>query len=137
MEVKTRHSFHIDAMVVLSEHIHCIWTLPENDHDFSLRWRQIKSAFSRQIPLTEGRSKSRIDKNERGLWQRRFWEHAIRDEADFQRHVDYIHFNPVKHGWVSQVSDWPYSSFSKYVTEGVYPENWGGESVDEDIEVGE
>lgn len=124
--VKLNHPFNIDAMVVLPDHLHCILTLPQNDHNFSLRWRQIKSEFSRNISKTECRTKSRISKQERGIWQRRFWEHAIRDDIDFQNHVDYIHFNPVKHGLVEQVSQWSYSTFHKYVEEKILPVDWGG-----------
>jgi len=125
-EVKQAHSFKIEAVVILPDHLHCIWTLPEGDDDFSTRWRQIKAAFSRRLPKTEHRSKSRLNKGERGVWQRRFWEHAIRDEVDYQRHVDYIHYNPVKHGYVTRVVDWPFSSFHRYVKLGVYPANWAG-----------
>jgi putative transposase len=124
--VKQTHPFHIDAMVVLPDHLHALWTLPEGDDDFSLRWRQIKSAFSRQIEKKERISKSRATKNERGLWQRRFWEHAIRDEWDFSKHVDYIHLNPVKHNLVQRVADWPFSSFHRYVRLGIYARDWLG-----------
>jgi len=110
-EIKQTHPFQIDAIVVLPDHLHTLWTLPKGDDDFSLRWRQIKSAFSREIEKGERISKSRMQKQERGIWQRRFWEHAIRNEQDYTLHVDYIHFNPVKHGYVRQVADWPYSSF--------------------------
>ena len=122
--VKQHHPFGIDAIVVLPDHLHCIWTLPESDDDFSLRWRQIKTAFSRQIPFGERRSASRSEKGERGIWQRRYWEHAIRDDDDYQRHVDYIHFNPVKHGYVVQPAEWPYSSFRRFVRLGIYPHDW-------------
>jgi len=135
--VKAKHPFRVDSIVVLPEHLHCIWTLAENDADFSLRWRQIKSAFSRCIPDTEIRSKSRIRKKERGIWQRRFWEHAIRDEQDFEKHVDYIYFNPVKHGLVKSVMDWPYSSFHRDVELGIYPSSWGMEYVEKINVVGE
>jgi len=124
--VKEAHPFEIDAIVIMPEHLHTIWTLPDGDHDFSQRWRQVKSAFSREIAKEEQISKSRLRKQERGIWQRRFWEHAIRDEEDFRRHVDYIHFNPVKHGYVQKVSDWPHSSFHRYVRLGILPENWAG-----------
>ena len=124
--VKTKHPFDIDAMVVLPEHLHCIMRLPAGDDDFSLRWRQIKSAFSRNVPGTGTKNKSRSSKGERGLWQRRFWEHLIRDERDFRHHVDYVHFNPVKHGYVACVGDWPYSTFHGYVKRAVYPVDWGG-----------
>jgi putative transposase len=102
---RKRHSFAVDAIVVLPEHIHAIWTLPANDSDFALRWRLIKTVFSRGLPDGEHCSESHKRKGERGIWQRRYWEHLIRDDADFARHVDYIHINPVKHGLVSQVAD--------------------------------
>ncbi len=93
-EVKQAHPFEMEASVILPDHLHCIWTLPEDDDDFSTRWRQIKTAFSRRLPKIERRSESRLNKGERGIWQRRFWEHGVRDDKDFQRHVDYIHYNP-------------------------------------------
>ena len=123
--VRARHPFTIDAMVVLPEHLHAVWTLPPDDADHSLRWRLIKTCFSRQIPRGEQRSDSRIARNERGVWQRRYWEHLIRDEDDLRRHVDYIHFNPVKHGHVARAADWPYSSFHRYVAEGRLSPDWG------------
>ena len=135
-EVRQKYPFKIDAWVVLPEHMHCVWTLPHDDSDFSTRWRLIKSGFSRRIPREENRSAVRLRNNERGIWQRHYWEHLIRDELDFQRHLDYIHVNPVKHGWVRQVKDWPYSTFHRYVQEGVYPLDWCG-VVDEAIMVGE
>lgn len=135
-EVRHKYPFKIDAWVVLPEHMHCVWTLPPNDSDFSTRWRLIKSGFSRRIPKKENRSAVRLRNNERGIWQRHYWEHLIRDELDFQRHLDYIHMNPVKHGWVRQVKDWPYSTFHRYVQEGVYSLDWCG-VVDEAIMAGE
>ena len=129
--VKSAHPFRTEAIVVLPEHLHAVWSLPEGDDDFSLRWRQIKSAFSRQIENTERISNSRAGRQERGIWQRRFWEHAIRDENDYVRHVDYIHFNPVKHRLVQRARDWPYSSFHRHVLLGVYPADWAG--VDDDL----
>ena len=96
-QTRLRHPFTIDAMVVLPDHLHAIWTLPNGDADFAGRWRLIKSAFSRNLPKGEAISHSRPAKGERGIWQRRFWEHTIRDEDDFARHFDYIHINPVKH----------------------------------------
>jgi len=117
--VKTRHPFRIDTVVILPDHLHCIWTLPPNDTDFSARWGLIKATFSRTIEKGERISQSRQKRGERGLWQRRFWEHQIRDEADFHRHIDYIHWNPVKHGWVRQVADWPHSSFHVYLERGI------------------
>ncbi|MBC7946083.1 MAG: transposase, partial [Burkholderiales bacterium] len=124
------HPFSVEAVVVLPDHLHCIWTLPPEDCDFATRWKKIKASFSRHIPKDEQRSASRIDKGERGIWQRRYWEHTIRDERDLQTHVDYIHFNPVKHGYVDRVRDWPYSSFHRYVRSGMCPLDWaGGETI--------
>ncbi|MFA6163847.1 MAG: transposase [Methylobacter sp.] len=119
-----RHPFVIEAIVVLPEHLHCLWRLPEGDDDFSLRWRLIKAHFSRHIVSGERVSASRQRKNERGIWQRRYWEHLIRDDIDYQRHFDYIHYNPVKHGYVAKVADWPYSSFHRCVKRGIYPPDW-------------
>ncbi|MEH6875356.1 MAG: transposase [Candidatus Competibacter sp.] len=133
--VRAAHPFRIEAVVVLPDHLHTLWTLPAGDHDFSLRWRQLKSAFSRAMETEEHLSASRARKRERGIWQRRFWEHAIRDEEDFSRHVDYIHYNPVKHGHVKSVVEWPYSSFHRHVGWGVYPADWAGAGVaDLDVE---
>ena len=123
--VRTEMPFVVDAIVVLPDHLHTIWVLPPGDPDFSTRWKKIKAAFSRQLPRIERRSESRTQKGERGIWQRRFWEHALRDEADWRRHMDYIHFNPVKHGHTRRTADWPYSSFHRYVKLGVYPHEWG------------
>ena len=118
--------FHIDAWVVLPDHIHCIWTLPDGDTDFSNRWRMIKATFSRGMVGGEKRSASRSAKGERGVWQRRFWEHTIRDEHDYRVHMDYVHFNPVKHGYVESVAAWPYSTFQRCVQAGLYPADWSG-----------
>jgi putative transposase len=135
--VRQRHPFVLDAIVVLPEHLHAIWTLPEGDADFSVRWRLIKSAFSRALPAGETVSPSRAAKGERGIWQRRYWEHTLRDEKDFERHVDYIHFNPVKHGHVRRVKDWPYSSFARMVRSGTYPVDWAGDNSDDKSNFGE
>ena len=105
--------------MLLPDHIHCIWKLPEGNHDYSGRWREIKKRVSRHLDAHTDRRK------ERGLWQRRFWEHLIRDEEDWRRHVDYIHYNPVKHGLVKRVSEWPWSSFARAVERGWYPADWG------------
>ncbi len=118
--------FDIIAIVVLPDHLHCIWRLPVGDDDNATRWRHIKTLFSRSIPAGERRSRRRQLKGERGIWQRRYWEHLIRDEADFLAHVDYAHINPVKHGLVAQVADWPHSSFHRYVRIGYLPADWGG-----------
>ncbi|WP_022949761.1 REP-associated tyrosine transposase [Methylohalobius crimeensis] len=120
-EVKSRHPFHIDAMVILPDHLHVVWTLPEGDCDHPTRWMLIKTGFSRRIPAGEQRNQSRMTKGERGIWQRRYWEHLIRNERDYGRHEDYIHYNPVKHGYVKRVMDWPYSTFHREVERGIYP----------------
>jgi putative transposase len=130
-ETRRRHSFTIAAIVVLPDHLHTIWTLPEGDADFSTRWRLIKSAFSRNLATGERISQSRAAKGERGIWRRRYWEHTIRDDDDFARHVDYTHINPVKHGLVARVRDWPYSSFHRMVRLGVYRGDWAGDVVDD------
>ncbi|MEH6576303.1 MAG: transposase [Amphritea sp.] len=123
--VKVRHPFIIDAMVVLPDHLHAIWTLPECDSDYAKRWMLIKAGFSRGIDKQEVTSASRQSKGERGIWQRRYWEHLIRDDNDYARHVDYIHFNPVKHGYVNLASDWPFSSIHKFIRNGVFNRDWG------------
>ncbi len=133
-KVKQAHPFVIEAMVVLPEHLHAIWRLPNDDVDFATRWSLIKAGFSRRMDKTETIRTSRLAKRERGIWQRRYWEHCIRDEKDFERHVDYIHYNPVKHGYVKHVIDWPYSTFHKYVERVVLPTDWGDSVVN--IEVG-
>jgi len=135
--VRVQHPFAIDAIVVLPDHLHAICTLAPDDSDFALRWRLIKTTFSHGLPRNERRSTSRHAKHERGIWQRRYWEHLIRDEADFSRHVDYIHMNPVKHGLVKHVADWPYSSFHGYVKAGVLPVDWGGDMALEEDRYGE
>jgi putative transposase len=126
MSVQERCPFETIAICVLPDHLHAVWSLPPRDPDFSLRWSLIKSGFSRGLPGDMRRSSSKIARRERGIWQRRYWEHAIRDDADLERHVDYIHFNPVKHGHVSQVCDWPHSSFHRYVARGLLAPDWGG-----------
>ncbi len=126
-QVRTRHPFQIDAWVVLPDHLHCVWTLPPDDSNFSLRWRLIKSGFSRSLPKTERRSEIRKAAGERGIWQRHYREHVIRDDSDFQRHVDYVYVNPLKHGYVKRVSDWPDSTFHQYVKQGIYPLTWCGD----------
>jgi putative transposase len=126
--VRERHPFEIAAAVVLPDHLHAIWVLPDGDADYASRWRLIKGAFSRALPGDEAISTSRGQKGERAIWQRRYWEHTLRDENDFERHAHYIHFNPVKHGHTGRVQDWPYSSFHRMVRAGVYPPDWGGDS---------
>lgn len=118
-KVKSTRHFDIDAMVVLPDHLHCIWRLPDGDADYSSRWREIKKATSRQISTTTNQ------RGERMVWQRRFWEHVIRDERDWRNHLDYIHYNPVKHGLVSRPDEWPWSSFGNAVRKGWYDADWG------------
>ena len=124
-KVKQRHPFHIDAIVVLPDHLHAMWTLPQDDADFSKRWILIKSRFSRHIPKNEYRRKSGTDKGERGIWQRGYWEHLIRDEWDYEQHVNYIQYKPVKHGYVEKAADWKLSSIHHYIKEGLIDRNWG------------
>ena len=126
-----RQPFAIDAWVVLPEHMHCLWTLPEGDSDYSGRWRAIKKAFSRALP---GIANAR---GERDIWQKRFWEHTIRDERDYRAHLDYIHFNPVKHGHAQHPAEWPYSSFRKCVERGLYDASWSKPENDPPAETGE
>jgi putative transposase len=128
--VQREHPFETVAICVLPDHLHAVWTRPADDADFSLRWNLIKAGFSRGFAASIRRSASKVVKREKGIWQRRFWEHQICDESDLQRHVDYIHFNPVKHGHVLRVVDWPYSSFHCYVERGVYPLDWAGGAGD-------
>jgi putative transposase len=119
-ECRRRHPFSLAAIVVLPDHIHCIWTLPEEDADYSTRWRLVKAFFTHATGLGDAARK----KGERGVWQRRFWEHTIRDDLDLRRHVDYVHYNPVKHGYVKHVREWPYSSFHRYVKQQLLPLDW-------------
>ena len=128
--VRASHPFTIHAWVVLPDHLHCVIELPIGDADFALRWRLMKSHFSKSLPRTETLSATRLRRGERGIWQRRFWEHLIRDERDFSAHMDYVHINPFKHGLVSNVADWPYSTFHHLVEQGIYPKNWAGGDED-------
>ncbi|HZN29727.1 MAG TPA: transposase [Xanthobacteraceae bacterium] len=132
--VRSRHPFEVDAYVVLPDHLHVLWTLPEGDANFSTRWRLVKEAFTRSYVKTHGapgRSESRRSKGEQGIWQRRFWEHTVRDETDFARHLDYIHINPVHHGLATAPRDWPHSSFHEWVQRGVYDVTWGSDALPE------
>lgn len=131
-QVQEAHPFVIDAWVLLPDHLHCIWTLPEGDADFGIRWAMIKRFVTKQCRLLhrdDWMTASKRKRKESTLWQRRFWEHQIRDEQDYERHLDYIHFNPVNHGLVESVVDWPYSTFHRFVTNEVYQENWAGDSI--------
>lgn len=137
-KVNNNHPFFIDAFVVLPDHLHAMWTLLPSDADFATRWGLIKAGFSRRIPSGERRSMSRIKKGERGIWQRRYWEHLIRGDGDYKRHMDYIHYNPVKHGHVNRPADWPNSSIHRYIKSGIMPYDWGGgASTNEECGFGE
>jgi putative transposase len=122
--VRNRHPFAIHGWVVLPNHLHCLIELPTGDCDYATRWFLIKSRFSRNIPPNERRSDSQSRRGERGIWQRRYWEHAIRNAQDYRAHLDYIHINPLKHGLVERVSDWPYSTFHRSVAQGLYGKDW-------------
>jgi REP-associated tyrosine transposase len=128
------------AIVVLPDHLHCLWVLPRGDSDYSARWRWLKGEFTRQW-LAQGGTEQpcrggRLRERRRGVWQRRFWEHTIRDEADLERHADYIHYNPVRHQLVGSPRDWPWSSFHRWVRLGHYPPDWGrgGPEIELDYE---
>ena len=150
--VKASRPFELDAIVVLPDHLHCIWTMPPDDADFATRWRLIKTWFTKHCDpalrsgadrlrhdvalrqtapnATYGLNPSRVARKQQMIWQHRYWEHALRDETDFSRHVDYIHYNPVKHGHVSSAREWPYSSFQRHVAEGIYAMDWGRSAMD-------
>ena len=137
---QARLPFSIDAWVLLPDHLHAIWVLPRNDGDYSNRWSMIKRLVTQRVVGccdavgahgTPYCTASRVRRQEGGLWQRRFWEHLIRDEIDLNRCRDYLHWNPVKHGHVSRVADWPYSTFHRYVRDGRYQKDWGGGSVND------
>jgi putative transposase len=126
-----RHPFETLAICMLPDHIHCIWKLPDGDSDYSTRWKEIKRHFSldyqRQIiGYGDDRNASHQKQKETSIWQRRFWEHTIEDEDDFDAHFDYIHYNPVKHGYVENTADWQWSTFQRYVKEGIYDNEWCG-----------
>jgi putative transposase len=125
-DTRLSRPFTVDAVVVLPEHLHIVMTLPEADADYSSRLSLIKRRFTDAV-MKSGVPVARHRNGEIALWQRRYWEHTIRDERDFVRHVDYIHFNPVKHGLVARVCDWPHSSFHRSVQGGLLPRDWGGD----------
>ena len=123
--VRGRLPFQIDAWVVLPDHLHCVLTLPLGDADYPTRWRLIKSQFSRAVGGQAAASASRASKQERGIWQRRYWEHTVRDQRDYAVHIDYVHFNPVKHGLVERPDDWPYSTYKRAVARGFCADGLG------------
>ena len=135
--VRRYYPFRIEAWVVLPDHLHCIWTLPPRDGDFAVRWRLIKLLFCKGLPREERLSAVRRGRKERGIWQRRYWEHTLRDEKDFQAHADYVHINPVRHGLVKRAADWPYSTFHRYVKTGILPVNWAGGNEETVVASGE
>ena len=130
--------FTTDAIIILPDHIHTIWTLPENDNDYPTRIRLLKSYFSRQLPAHVKRTnnQSRQGKSETGVWQRRYWEHTLQNEIDYNRHMDYIHYNAVKHGYAENPADWKHSTFMREVDNGRYDLNWAGDDY-EDSRLGE
>ena len=136
-KVRRSHPFEIVAMVVLPDHLHAIWRLPRGDYDYPLRWSLVKAGFSRTLDRYEHIRSSRARKRERGIWQRRYWEHQVRDDADLGRHVDYIHINPVKHGHVSTPADWPYSSIHRYIRQGILVPDWAADTQGAGGEFGE
>ncbi len=130
------HPFAIDAIVILPDHLHVVLTLPNGDADFPTRWQLIKRRFTAAVVKT-GTPVDRFPNGEIALWQRRFWEHTIRGDHDFERHVDYIHFNPVRHRLVARVREWPYSSFHRYVRNGLLPADWAGDAEQQTGDFGE
>jgi putative transposase len=136
MLTRRQHPFMIDAVVVLPDHLHMIMTLPDGDAGFPTRWRLLKRRFTDAV-VKSGTPVRRRRNGELALWQRRFWEHTVRDERDFERHVDYIHYNPVKHGYVTKVLDWPHSSFHRYVRDGILPQDWAGDLAQDSGSFGE
>ncbi len=130
--VQEAHPFELNAYVILPDHLHMIWTLPDGDSDYPMRWRQIKGAFTRSLASkgAEKVSPSRKSKSEHAVWQRRYWEHTISGDADFSVHVEYIHFNPVKHKLVTATRAWPHSSFHNWVARGRYDINWGSDDYE-------
>ena len=119
LHVKKKRPFTVDAMVVLPDHLHCLWTLPAEDSGYPIRWRLIKTQVTKQL------RSARDARNDRPIWQSRYWEHAVRSETDYRKHVEYIHYNPVKHGYVQMPAKWPYSSFMRYVKKKIHSEDRG------------
>jgi putative transposase len=136
-DVQKRLPFETVAICVLPDHIHALWQLPDGDADYASRWSLLKTNFSRGLAPAPNRSMSKIAKREKGIWQRRYWEHAIRDDADLERHVNYIHYNPVKRGMVMRVAEWPFSSFHRYVARGILPADWAGDASESSARFGE
>ncbi len=133
---RRRRPFAIIAAVVLPDHLHMVWRLPDDDADNATRWSLIKAGFSRATPR-QADEPQRRSKRERCLWQRRYWEHLIRNDDDLARHVDYVHYNPVKHGLVATPSDWPHSSLRRYIQRGVLAPDWASDTMGEGHRFGE
>ena len=133
---KQQHPFRIDAIVILPDHLHTLWTLPKGDDNYPQRWRSIKSQFTRAIKI-QGYPVKKNKRGEHYVWQKRYWEHTIKNQHDLQRHMDYIHYNPVKHGHVNNVSDWQYSSFHRYVAKGRLDKKWESQCRDDPHDYGE
>ncbi len=130
-QVMEKRPFVVDAAVILPDHLHCIWTLPENDNDFPVRWRLIKTWFTKHCGPEHKRhpGTSRIKRKEQGIWQRRYWEHLIRDDMDYEHHVHYIHYNQVKHNYCREPAKWPYSSIHKFIRQGIVARDWGSSGI--------
>lgn len=132
-EMRSRWPLEIHAIVLLPDHLHTIWSLPSGDTEYPLRWAWLKKEFTKRYLAQAGeeqaRSASRRRNRRRGVWQRRYWEHTIQEERDFESLFDYVHWNPVKHGYVKSPADWPHSSFRRWMQEGVYSANWGAYSA--------
>jgi len=130
LDVRKRFHFTTIAVCLLPDHLHCIWSLPDGYANDSVRWKEVKRLFTKgylaQVGPGGTRNETRMKRNEAAIWQRRFWEHTVRDQEDLNRHMDYVHYNPVKHGLVERVVDWPWSSFHRYVKVGYYEADWGG-----------
>ncbi|MBX9655554.1 transposase [bacterium] len=127
-ECQTRYPYEVIALVLLPDHLHALWSLPPGDDQFAARWSMIKREFTRRWLALGGSEQQRSDakarQRRRGVWQYRYWEHSIRDQKDLEAHFDYIHYNPVKHGYVNRPIDWPWSTFHRWVREGHYPTDW-------------
>lgn len=140
-DVRSKRPFAVDAWVLLPDHLHCLWTLPPGDADFATRWslikRQVSVCCREYCRRPEWLSGSKRKHRESTLWQRRYWEHRIRDEHDYARYIDYIHYNPVRHGHCRTPGEWPYSTLHRYIAQGVLPPEWGAVVIPADGEFGE
>ena len=136
-KTKLLHSFELNAMVLLPDHVHMLITLSDENDKYANIVACLKTSFSRQIPksASENLTQSRVDKKERGIWQRRFWEHHIRNDDDYEQHVDYIHYNPVKHGYCLQPTEWEYSTIHKFISDGIYLKDWGYSDLDNNFKI--